>query len=120
MSILSGCFTGSGRRIVFHGPHAAVEIENLAQGDVEGADAAADGRGQRAFDRDAKFADGADGVVGKPVLKAGLGLLAGKHFVPSDAALALVRLFDCGVENANRCLPDIAARAIPLNKGMMG
>jgi hypothetical protein len=64
--------------VVLHRTHAAVEIEDLAQGHVERADAASDGRGERALDGDAKFADGADGVVGEPVLKASLGLLPAK------------------------------------------
>jgi hypothetical protein len=109
-----------GRRhtgVVLHGTHAAVEIEDLAQGDVEGADAASDGRGQRTFDGDAKFAHGADGVVGEPVLKASLGLFAGKDFVPGYGALAVVRLFDSGIEDAGGGLPDIAARTVPFNEG---
>ena len=37
---------------VAHRAQADVEVEDLAQGHVEGADAAADGRGQRALDAD--------------------------------------------------------------------
>ena len=102
--------------VILHGTHAGVEIEDLAQGDVEGADAASDGRGQRAFDGDAKFADGADGVVGQPVLKAGLGFLAGKDFVPGYGALPVVGLFDSGVEYADRGFPDITASAVAFNE----
>ena len=36
--------------VVLHRPHAGVEIENLAQGHVERANASADGRGERPFD----------------------------------------------------------------------
>src|SRR5208337_1609861 len=97
-------------------PHAAVEIENLAQGDVKGANAASDGRGQRPFDGNAKFADGADGVVGEPGLKTSLGFLAGKNFVPGYGALTLVRLFDSGVEDADGRFPDIAAGAVAFNE----
>src|SRR5208282_3833121 len=108
-----------GRRhagVVLHRAHAAVEIEDLAQGDVEGADATSDGRGQRSFDSDAKFADGADGVVGEPALKTGFGFLPGKDLVPRDRALALVRLFDGSVEDASRGFPDIAAGAVSFNE----
>src|ERR1700674_1041456 len=108
-----------GRRhtgVVLHRTHAAVEIENLAQGDVEGADAASDGRGQRTFDGDAEFADGADGVVWKPILKASLGLLSGKNFVPGNGALTLIRLFDSGIEDADGGFPNIAARAIAFDE----
>ena len=106
-----------GRRdavVVLHRTDAGVEIENLAQGDVQGANAAAHGRGQRTFDGDAKFADGADGVVGQPVLKTGFGLFAGKNFVPCNRALSAVGFFDGGVEYADGCFPDVAAGAVAL------
>src|SRR6266478_7656414 len=108
-----------GRRhagVILHRAHAGVEIEDLAQGDVEGADAASDGRGQRTLDGDAKFADGADGVVGKPVLEARLGLFAGKNFVPGHGALSLVSLFDRGVEYADGGFPNIAPSAVAFNE----
>ena len=109
--------------VVLHGTDAGVKIEDLAQGDVEGADAAADGSGQRAFDGYAKFADGADGVIGKPVLEPGFGFLAGEHFVPGYGALAVVGFFDGSIENADGGFPDIAASAVSFNKrddGMIG
>ncbi len=102
--------------IVLHGTDATVEIEDLAQGDVEGADAASDGGGQRAFDGDAKLADGADGVVGKPVVETGFGFLAGEDFVPGYGTLAVVGFFDGGIENANGGFPDIAASAVAFNE----
>ena len=52
-----------------HGAQADVEIEHLAQRDIERADAAADGRGQRAFDADEEFLERVDGVVGQPVVE---------------------------------------------------
>ena len=62
MSTFSGCFTGDGtpwnQRT---GPQAHVEVEDLAQGDVEAADATADRRGQRALDADEVLAEGVDG-----------------------------------------------------------
>ena len=103
--------------VVLHRAHAAVEIKNLAQGDVEGADAAAHGRGQRSLDGDAKFADGVDGVIGQPGIELGLGFLSGEDFVPGDAALAFVGFFDCGVEHAERGFPDVAAGAVAFDEG---
>ena len=70
MSTFSGCFTGRGHaREIVHGAQADVEVEHLAQGDVERADAAADGRGERALDADEVFLERLDGVVGQPVVE---------------------------------------------------
>ena len=102
--------------VVLHRAHAGVEIENLAQGDVERANAAADGRGQRAFDGDAEFADGVDGVVGQPGIELGLGFFSGEDFVPGDAALALVGLLHGRIEHAQRGLPDVAAGAVAFDE----
>ena len=53
MSTFSGCFTGEGTPgEILHRAQADVEIEHLAQRDVQRADAAADRRGERAFDAD--------------------------------------------------------------------
>ena len=54
---------------ILHGAQADVEIEHLAQRDVERADAAADGRGERAFDADEIFLERLDGVVRQPVVE---------------------------------------------------
>lgn len=109
-----------GRRhsgIIFHRTHAGIEIEDLAQSNVERANAASDGRCQRAFNGDTKFADGGDGVIREPVLKTSFGLLSGKNFVPNDGALAVIRLFDCGVEHTSGGFPDIATGTVALNEG---
>src|SRR5205085_10354727 len=44
-----------------HRPQADGEVEDLAEGDVEAADAAADGRGQRPFDAEYVLGAGGDG-----------------------------------------------------------
>ena len=54
---------------------------------------------------------------GKPVLGLAIGLLAGEDFVPGDLALAAVRLFDGGVEDADGGGPDVAAGAVAFNEG---
>src|SRR5208283_3597911 len=108
---------------MLHGRDAAVEIEDLAQGYVEGTNAASDGRGQRAFDGNAKFADGADGVIGEPVLKTGFGFLTGEDFVPGYGTLAVLGFFDGSIENAEGGFPATAASAVSFNErddGMIG
>ena len=102
--------------VILHRAHAAIEIEKLAQGHIQGTDAAAYGSGQRAFDGDAKFADGFDGVVGQPGIELGFGFFSGEDFEPRDPALALISFLDGGIEYAQRGLPDVASGAIPLDK----
>ncbi len=74
--------------VVLHGAYAGVEIEKLAQRDVERADAAADGRGERPLDGDAQVARGGDGLVGQPGVELAKGLFAGEDLEPLDGALA--------------------------------
>ena len=102
--------------VILHRAHAGVEVENLAQGHVERADAAADGRGERSLDGDAQIAGGGDGVVGQPGAELAKGLFAGEDLKPADGALAAVGLFDRGVEDALRGLPDVAAGAVAFNE----
>ena len=106
--------------VVLHRAHAGVEVENLAQRHVERADAAADGRGERSLDGDAQVARSRYGVVGQPVVELAVGLLAGEDLKPADRALAAVGLFDRGVEDALRGLPDVAAGAVAFNEGNDG
>ena len=76
-----------------HRAQADVEIEHLAQRDVERADAAADGRGERALDADQIFAGTPSTVSSGSQLLNLLGLLAGEHLQPGNLALAAVGLF---------------------------
>ena len=110
-------------RVVLHGAHAGVEIENLAQGHVERADASADGRGQRALDGDAQIARGVDGVIGQPGFEFAEGLFAGVDLEPLYGALAAVCLLHGRVEDALRGAPDVAAGAVAFDErddGMVG
>ena len=106
--------------VVLHRAHAGVEIENLAQRHVERTNAAADRSGQRSLDGDAQIARRVDGVVGQPVVELAIGLLAGEDLEPRDRALAAVGLFDRGVEDALRSLPDVAAGAVAFDEGNDG
>ncbi len=103
--------------VVLDRPDAGVEVQQLAQGHVERANAAANRRSQRPLDGDAQVAGGGHRVVGQPGAELPEGLFAGEDLEPADGALAAVGLLYRGVEDALRGLPDIAARAVPLNKG---
>ena len=121
MSTFSGCLTGEGTPCeIVHGAQADVEVEHLAQGDVERADAAADGRGQRAFDADQKLLEGLDGVVGQPVVEFFEGLLAGKDLEPGDLAFAAVGLGTAASKTRTPAAQMSGPVPSPRMKGMMG
>ncbi len=102
--------------VILHRADAGIEVEDLAQGDVQRANAAADGRGQRALDADAQLAKRGDGVVGQPGLEAVHGFFAGENFIPGHPTLAVVGDLDSGVEYAHRRFPDVAAGAVTFDE----
>ena len=102
---------------VLDGAQADVEVEHLAQGDVEGADAAADGCGERALDADEIFLEGLDGVVGEPVVELGFGRLAREDLEPGDFLGAAVGFFHRRVHDAHAGGPDVAPGAVAADEG---
>src|SRR5581483_6174727 len=106
---------GRRRSVPLHRTHTGIEIENLPQGDIERANAAAYGRGQRTLDADAQAADGVHGVIRQPGLEFRHRLLAGEYLVPDDPTVAPVGLLHCRIEHAYRGSPDIAAGSITLD-----
>ncbi len=101
---------------ITHRAHAGVEIEHLAQGDVQRANAAADRSGERTFDGDAEIANRVDGVLRQPFLELVISFFAGENFQPFDFAFAAVGFFDGGIEHAPRSLPDVAAGAVAFDE----
>ena len=97
-----------------HRAEADVEVEDLAEGHVEGADAAADRRGQRALDADQVGAERLDGLVGQPTPGLVECFLAREHFLPRHR---LTVLGGRGVEHQLRRRPDVHAGAIPFDEG---
>ena len=116
MSTFSGCFTGDGTPCEpAHRAQAHVEVEDLAQRDVEAADAAADRRGERALDAD-EVAPGTSSTVSSgsqsPVCVERL--LAGEHLLPLDRLAVLGR---GRVEHELGGGPDVDAGAVALDEG---
>ena len=101
---------------IAHRAQADVEVEQLAQRDVERSDAAANRRRQRPLDPDQEFAERLDGLVGQPALELIERLLAGIDFHPGDLALAAVNFLDRVVEDVLRRAPDIGAGAVAFDK----
>src|SRR5690606_5881455 len=83
-----------------NGALANVQVQLLAQGNVQRANAAAYWRGQRALDGNHVVLDRVQGLFGQPgVLVIDLGgLLAGENFHPGDLALATVGFFHGGID----------------------
>ncbi len=100
-----------------NGAFAGVKIEDLAQCDVERADTAADGCGERTLDGNTKITDSVDSVVGEPLLISIECLFAREDFVPRNFAFTAIGVLDSSVENPARSLPDVAAGAIAFDEG---
>ena len=65
-------------------PHAGIQVEDLAQRDVDAADAAADRRGQRALDGDLVGSHRLERVVREPLAELLFGLFARRDLEPGD------------------------------------
>ena len=108
---------------VAHRTDAGIEVEHLAERDVQGANAAAHGRGERTLNRHAELLHGVDGLLRQPIAMIGVRLFAGVHLHPVHVPLVSVGFLDRGVENAHGSAPDVGARPIALdewNDGIVG
>ena len=96
-----------------HRAQAHVEVEDLAQGHVEGADPTADRRGEGSLDADQVVAEGLDGLVGQPVTGLVERLLPGQDLLPGDLPAVLG---GGGVEDQLGRRPDVDAGAVALDE----
>src|SRR5215813_5117499 len=107
---------------VLHRTQTDVEVHDLTHRHVERAEALADGRGERPFDRHQVLADDVGRLVRQQIrgtVRAVdlLCLLAGIDFRPRDPLAALVRLLHRGVEHPHGRVPDVGSGAIALDEG---
>jgi hypothetical protein len=93
-----------------------IEVQLLANGDIEAAEATAHRRGERSFDRHAVFADGVDGFLRKIAAGDGVATLAREHFHPGDLAAIAIAMRNRLVEDVLRGAPDIGADAVAFDK----
>jgi hypothetical protein len=115
--IFSGCVTGDGVPWrVADRAHARVEVQHLAQRDVQAADAAADRRRQRSLDGHLVRAHGLERVGREPLTRQILRLLTGEHFEPRETPGSAERLLHCRVEDAHARAPDVGPGAIALDE----
>ncbi len=110
-------FYGGGNSFeIAHRAFTGIEIENLAQRNIQRTNATTDRSSQRALDGHAKIANGVDRIVRQPFFIGVKRLFAGEDFIPRDFALTAVGVIDRGVKNAPRSFPDITASSIALNE----
>ena len=99
---------------------AHVEVEDLAQGHVQAADAAADGRGQGALDPDEVVTERLDRLVGQPAARLVERLLPRQDLLPGDGAAVLGGR---RIEDQLGGGPDVDAGAVALDErddGLVG
>ncbi len=99
-----------------HRPETDVQVEELAQCNVERADPAADRRREGSLDRDQVVAAGRDCLIRQPGVELPVGLLAGEDLHPVDLALAAVGLGYRGVHDAHAGAPDVRPGAVALDE----
>ncbi len=99
-----------------HRPQAHVEVEHLAERDVEGADAAAHGRRQRSLDPDDELLERGDGVVRQPGAQAIERLLTGIDLHPGNAPATAIGLLHGSVEDHLARAPDVRAGPVTLDE----
>ncbi len=97
-------------------PHADIQVQELAQGNVQGTDAASDRGCERTLDPHQEFRESLLCLIGQPGLEELERLLTSVHFHPVELALSTVCFFHRGIENPHRSTPDIAARAVALHE----
>ena len=119
IEVLGPLVGAGGAGVVAAGPHAAIEIEDLAQGHIQGANPAANRGGEGTLDGHAVGADRLEGVFGQVLVGAVelAGLIAGKHLEPLDPALAAVGLGHGRIEHPLGGGPDVDAGAVAADEG---
>ena len=95
-----------------HRAQAGVQVENLAQGDIDRTDATADRRGERSLDADEIFAERGHGVVRQPFVEFVLGRLPCEYLEPGDLFGSTVGFVYGCVEDELARRPDIRAGAV--------
>ena len=98
--------------IIAHRADAGIEVQNLAQGDVQGPKPPADGGGEGSFEGHPVFPQGRQGLHRQITAAQFEGLFPGQDFLPEDAPAVAVSLGHRGVQHRAGGLPDIRAGAV--------
>ena len=100
---------------VADGPDAGVEVEGLAQGDVEAAETRAHRRAEGALDGELGAAQGGEGFVGQERPGFLERLFAREQFLPVETALVAVAQTDGFINDGARAFPHVRADAVAFN-----
>src|SRR5215469_247710 len=103
--------------VMLHWTHTGIKVELLPHGYVERTDTTADGRCQRAFDRDTKVLCGPQSIFRQPIPELCERLFTSEDFVPGNTTFTAISLMDGSIEDSSRCLPDVPTGAITFDKG---
>ncbi len=103
--------------IVAYRAQTDVQIEQLAQGNVQRTNAASDRSRERTLDPHQEFPECLGRLVWQPALEHLERFLPRVYFHPVDFALAAIGFLHRCVEHAHRRAPDIPPRAIAFYKG---
>ena len=93
-----------------------VEVQRLADGDVQATDAATDRSSQWSFDAHEVFREAVQSFLRKPIARGLEGFFASEEFQPVDGAFALVSLCDRRVNDRFGGGPDIWTDAVTFNE----
>ena len=104
---------------ITHRAQAHIQVEHLAQRDVQRAHAAGGRRGERTLDRDHVVLHCLHGFRGQPLVSTVHfdRFFTGKHFHPRDLLLAAVCLGNCCVHHAAHRRGDVNAGAVAFDEG---
>ncbi|CCK18269.1 FIG00643354: hypothetical protein [Cronobacter universalis NCTC 9529] len=107
-----------GALVVTYRAQADVKVQLLTQGNVEGANTAANRRGQRAFNSNAIFTNQIQGFLGQPdILAIKLGrFLTGVNFHPGNFTLAFVGFLNRGVDHFQHRRRHVHADTVAFNE----
>ena len=100
-----------------HRAQANVQVQLLPQRDVQRADTASDGRGQRPFDADPIVSESLHRLLRQPTARYLVGFLAGQHLFPLDLPAAAVGFPYRRVHDTLHDRRDFGADSVSLDKG---
>jgi hypothetical protein len=103
--------------VVLDRAHAGVQVETLAHGDVQRANAAAHRRGERSLDGDLVVGDRVERHLRQVLAELGVGLLPHRDLHPGDLAPAAVGVGDRAVEDRVGRDPQVGADPVAFDVG---
>ena len=95
---------------------AGIQIQQLSQAHVQAADSAPNRRCERALDRNSKFLNRGECVVGQPASEFLKRFFPSENFEPDHFARSLRNFLDRGIEHQLRRFPNVRSGAVSFDK----